>query len=268
MSEPSSKKRVEREARLKYVPLGKMKINPVAQRDLNPARVDHLVATLDLEQVGTPTVNERDGSFWVIDGQHRIEALKAFGFGPDDVIQCWTYVGLTEDEEAERFLKLNDYLAVRPMARFRAAVTAGRARECDIDRIVRSQGLVVSDDKVENGVAAVATITKIYDQADGPTLGRALRIAFNSFGKRGLDAAVIGGIGLLCQRYNGELDESYSIQKLASIPRGAAGLLQDAERTRTNTGNAKAQCVAAAAVEAINKGRGGPKKLRTWWKDA
>lgn len=79
MTKPNDTPRVERDARLRWVPIPKMKINPLAQREVVPAWVDHIAADFDLEQIGTPSVNSRDGSFYIIDGQHRIEALKQIG---------------------------------------------------------------------------------------------------------------------------------------------------------------------------------------------
>ena len=110
--------KVERAARLKWIPLNQMKVNPLAQRDLNQARVDHLAASFDLEQIGVPTVSSREGSYWIIDGQHRMEALRSCGFH-DEAVQCWVYEGLTSEMEAELFLKLNNTLPVTSMPKFR-----------------------------------------------------------------------------------------------------------------------------------------------------
>lgn len=92
--------RMERVPRLRWVALNRMKISPLAQRELNSARVDHLVAEFDPDQFGTPTVSERDGWFFVIDGQHRVEAARR-ALGPDQHIQCWVYSDLAEADEAE-----------------------------------------------------------------------------------------------------------------------------------------------------------------------
>jgi hypothetical protein len=46
--------RVQREARLQWVPISQMRVSPLAQRDLNQARVDRLAASFDPEQLGTP----------------------------------------------------------------------------------------------------------------------------------------------------------------------------------------------------------------------
>lgn len=264
-SPDSTNGRIGRDARLKLVPIEQMQVSPLAQREINQARVDYIAANLDIEQLGTLTVNYRDGHYYVIDGNHRRMALIQHGYG-DQKIQCWTYDGLTEEEEAEKFLKLNDVLVVQAMDRFRVGVVAGREKECDIDRIVRAQGLVVSRLGMEGAVAAVGTLHRIYDRADGPTLGRTLRLIREAYGDAGMEAPVIDGIGYLCQRYNGELSEADAIDRLGKVNGGVNGLLNAAERIKLKTGKAKGQCVAAAAVEVINRGKGG-KKLPSWWKD-
>lgn len=256
--------RVERVARLKWVPIGKMKVSPLAQRELNQARVDHLAAHLDPEQIGHPVVSFRDGHYWLIDGQHRIEALKAIGWG-DQSVQCETYEGLDETGEAELFLLRNDTLTVRKFDRFKVGVHAGRDVETDINRIVLSNGLVVSQDQIPGGVRAVGTLERVYKRGGAPVLGRTLRLVRDAYGDPGMEAAVIDGLGHLCQRYNGDLKDEDAVKRLATAHGGVNGLLGKAEQIRRQTGNAKAHCVAAAAVEIINRGRGG-KKLPSWWK--
>ena len=89
--------RIERQARLRWVPLTQMRVSPLAQRDLNQARVNRLAAVFDIEQMGAPTVSHRGGWYYLIDGQHRIEALKLWlGFWEDQQVQCWCYEGLSD----------------------------------------------------------------------------------------------------------------------------------------------------------------------------
>jgi hypothetical protein len=260
-------RRVERQARLRWVPIGKMRVSPLAQRELNAARVEHIARTMDLEQLGTPTVNERDGHFYIIDGQHRVEALRQW-LGEDcdaQTVQCWAYSGLNETDEAEKFLKLNDTLTVNAMAKFKVGVQADRPLETDIDRIVRAQGLCVTSDKIEGGVRAVGTLRRVYEREGAASLAKALGIIRDAYGSAGFEAPVIDGVGYLCGRYNGELDVPNAVMRLASAHGGVNGLLNNAEVLRRQTGNPRGQCVAAAAVDLINRGRGG-KKLPSWWK--
>ncbi len=257
--------KIERAAHLRWVPIPQMRVSAMAQRDLNKARVDHLAANFDLEQIGAPVVNERDGHFYIIDGHHRIRALEAMGWG-DQQVQCWTYTGLDETEEAERFLKLNNALPVNAFTKFRVGVQAGREIETDIDRIVRAQDLSVSQHAQEGAVGAVGTLRKVYLRDGAAVLGRTLRIIRDAYGDPGLEAPVIDGLGLLFGRYNGAVDDKTAISRLGDIHGGVNGLLNRANLTREQTKSPRNHCVAATAVDIINGGLRGKARLPGWWK--
>lgn len=254
----------------KKVPLGKMHVlSRHAQRSkLNEARVNYLLSHFDLDRIGLPVLNERsDGTYYILDGQHRIEALKRWlGEGWEkQKIECEAFIGLEESEESAMFLALNDTLRVSVFDKFKASVNAGFVDQVHIQKIVEGAQLCISTDHVPGAIGAVGTLEKVYRRADGDTLARTLRIIRDSFGDAGFRAQVIDGIGHLCQRYNGVLDENAAIERLAATRGGVNGLLGQAEVLHKQTGNAKSQCVAAAAVDIINAKRGG-KKLPSWWK--
>lgn len=265
MAESTNPKHIERVARLRWVPIAEMRVNPVAQRELRTHRVSKLVAAFDPEQIGNPTVNLREGTYYIIDGQHRIEAMKAIGWG-DQAVQCWTYEGLTEAQEAEIFLKLNDKLSVTTFDKYKTGVQAGRLAESDVDRIVRFHGLHVARGTAPGAVSCPGTLLKVYEKCGAKALSRTLNLISEGFGDAGLDAFVIEGVGLMCQRYGDELDLAKAADRFGSTRGGVAGLLNRAQAIRAKTGNAKAHCVAAAAVEIYNAGRGG-KKLASWWRE-
>jgi hypothetical protein len=242
-----------------------MRVNPLAQRDLNTARVAQLAAAFDVEQMGNPTVSHRADWYYLVDGQHRIEALKLWlGSWEDQQVQCWTCEGLTEAQEAELFLALNDTLTVGAFAKFKVAVQAGRDAEADVDRIVRALGLRIT--RGSGGICAVATLRRVYARGGPAVLSRALRIIRDAYGEAGLDGPVIEGIGLVCQRYDGGLSEQRAVERLSSAHGGVSGLISRAGQLRQSTGSPVAQCVAAAAVEVINRGSGG-RKLPGWWRN-
>lgn len=260
--------RLERTARLRWVPLGKTQVPLMAQRErVNRSRVDYLVANFDEEQIGFPTVNERAGVFYILDGMHRIEALKEF-FGDgweSQQIQCQTYVDLTDEEMADRFDRLNDVLPVHALDRFRTRVNAGREVEGEITRILVANGAKISRSQIEGGISAVGTVVRVYLRAGGEVLGRTVRLILNTYGDAGLEAAVIDGFGFLIQRYGIDLDDTHASMRLAAATGGVSALLNKASVLRKQTGVSRGQCVAAAAVEIINAGKGG-KKLPSWWK--
>lgn len=264
---PRDKRVRSSEKRLLPVRVGDIRINPVAQRTLNPSH-KLFQEEFDLDKFATPHVNHTsEGHYHAMDGQHSLARFKEWwGDGWEDVyIDCWVYDGLSDAQEAEKFLALNNRVAIDPFSTYAIEITAGDPKTCEIDRVIRANGAVVSKHKVPGAIRAPGTVKKIHSRAGSTVLGRSVRIALNAYGDRGLDAIVLEGFGLMCQRFNGQLDDSVAIDKLSNASGGVARLLQRAVDLHNQTGNAKTQCVAAAAVEIINRGRGGG-KLPNWWK--
>lgn len=258
-----------RNRELKYVKLGLMKVSPLAQRELNKARVDYLYSIFDPDKFQIPEVSFREGHYFVMNGQHGIEALKKWnGKGWEDVhIQCWVAYGLTEQQEAEIFLSLNDYLQQKVFQKFKIAVTAGRETENDIVRIVNSEQLMISQQKAEGAISGVGTLIRVYKR-DGPeALRKTLAIIRDAYGTPGFSAPVINGIGLMIHRYNNLLNQKDAIESLKISHGGVNGLLAMAEKFKAKTGNQMPHCVAGAAVTIINRGRTPKNKLADWWKE-
>lgn len=256
-----SEERVNRASSVQWVRVSDIHVSSHAQRDLRPHMAEKIAVEFDPDKLGVPVVNKRDGRYWVIDGQHRVEALKLIGYG-DQLIECQVYDGLDEKAEAEMFLGLNTKLSMSALDKFLVALTAQRKRELNIARAVESQGLSVGPGA--GHIGAVGALGKVYDIAGGERLSAALRLLRDSYGTSGMRAELIEGMGLVTHRYNGQLDEEKAVDKLSSIRGGMSGLLTRAELIRRQIGRPKAHCVAAAVVETINAGRGG-KKLPDWW---
>lgn len=264
MSKPTAMITTDRTRRLEWVDVSKLRVSQMTQRDLNPHWVNKIVAEFDPEEFGTPTVSYRDGFWWVIDGQHRIEALRALGWS-ETKIECWVYEGLTEQQEAAKFLLLNNRLTVATFSRFRIGCEAGREEESEINRIVQEAGLHVSLDKSEGSINAVGTLRRVYRRDGAHVLARTLVIIRDAYGTPGLRAAVIDGIALFIARHEGRLDDELAVEKLGTAHGGVNGLLGRAEKTYQRLGNRRHHCVAAAAVTIYNSGKGG-RLLPSWWK--
>jgi hypothetical protein len=273
MSATTTPKRLERVAKLKWVPLNQLNTSPVAQREFRQYRVDRLLANFDPEQMGVPTVNRRDdGTYFVLDGQHRIRAYEDWlgdGNWEDQSIQVQLYEGMTEEEEAETFLKLNDQLQVGAFDKFRIAVTAGRDMEVDIDRIVRLHHLRISrnrDAREDVGtIQAVAVLVRIYKRSGPEVLGRTLRIVWGAYGQDGVESIILDGIALLVARHPQIVDDDMA--KKLQNRLGVTPLLTSAEENKERMRSSKANCVAAAAVDIFNKKTPARKnKLPSWWR--
>lgn len=265
MTKPTPDNKATRVSHLRWVPIKDMRISPNAQQKFTQSHAEALATNFDIEALGYPVVSQRDGHFYVVDGQHRVAALKLIGYG-DQQIQCECYDGLSEEGEAELFLQRNKRREPPAFEKFRIAVFSGREMQSDIDRVVRTNGGVISQDRVPGALRCVTTLERIYRRGGPAVLGRSLRLAIGSFGDAGLEAGVLDGLALLAQRYNGSLDDEVAVKKLGNVNGGLNGLLNKAETLRLKTGNAKGHCVAAAAVEIINTGAAARQKLPSWWK--
>lgn len=255
--------RKQRASHLQWVKICDMIPSPYAQRQFSQAWADKLAADFRLEGMGFPVVNLRGGYYYVIDGQHRVAALKKLGF-ENDTVQCEVYQGLGPSEEAELFLERNNNKAVLAYDKFNKAVVAGRADESVIERIVRGNGLTIS--KSGTGISATAALRKVYDRQGEIGLGRVLRIVRDAYGAAGFKSHVMDGISLALHRYDGQIQDQVLTERLATNLGGLNGLLNTAEKTRAALGQPRSQCVAATAVSIYNRGKGG-QKLPPWWKE-
>lgn len=263
----TKQKRINPEGKIQWVRLGSMSVPPHAQRELKSYKVDEILSAFDFDVFGLPIVSFRRGIYYVLDGQHRLEALRRWlgESWKDDQIECRVYEGLSEKEEADMFLRLNNTLTVNTFDKFRIGVNAGYDIENSIKKLLDTEGLKVSRDKIPGAIGAVGTLRKIFTRSNEETFSKTLRIIRDAYGDAGFEARVLDGIGHLCQRYNGLIDEKAAVRRLSDVHGGVKGLLNKAEVLHKQTGSAKAHCVAAAAVEIIN--RGTRKKLPSWWKE-
>lgn len=261
MTNTPNTNRIERSGHLRWLAVSDLVVDPQAQRKFRPEWSAEIAAEFDPDEFGIPLVSLRDGKHYVIDGQHRIGALRVMGWD-DQQVQCWVYEGLTIPKEARRFLGHNKSKSVRAFDTFQIGVTAELPDERDIDRIVRLQGLKVAEG-LPASVAAVGALRKVY--AHGPAvLGRTLRIIRDAYGDDGMKGQIIEGVGLLCARYNGELDDERTVKRLQTAAGGLGALNTKAAAYRKTLGRPMPHCVAGAATDIINAGRGG-KKLPAWW---
>ncbi|HET9893773.1 MAG TPA: DUF6551 family protein [Streptosporangiaceae bacterium] len=258
--------RIDRVSKRQWVPITLMKVSPIAQREYRPVWARELAGDFDIEQLGIPVVSRRAGFFWIIDGQHRVGALKIIGYG-DQHLECEVYEGLTEADEAEMFLRRNNKLTVTAYAAFKVAVVAGRTEEVAIDTIVRSCGLHVSKTRGNRATCAVGTLRRVYRRDGAENLRRALQIAAEAYGDAGLEADIINALGMMANRYGGALVDKAVVAKLSSALGGVNGLTNAAATLRNATGQPAAQCTAAAAVKLINRRPAikGQAKLPEWW---
>lgn len=256
----------ERASSLKWIAIAEMRVSPGGQRKFSQAHADALAADFDLELMGIPVISRRDGVYRIIDGQHRVAALKIVGLG-SELLQCEVYEGLSEPEEAMLFLGRNERRAISPFDRFRIALTGHRAEETEVNRIVQAEGLRVTQGGTRtNSISAVGALLAVYEQGGAVGLSRTLRLLRDSFDaeNKAFAAALLRGMSSVVIRYSEALNDEQLVNRLQGVRGGAMGLTRKAEALRMKLDRGMPECFAGAIVDAYNSGRTG-KKLESWW---
>lgn len=263
-------------ATTEWLVVGTLSFDDRIQRPLNQSRAATIARDFNPDAVGLITVNERpDGVRAVIDGMHRVEALKLMGWESQKV-ECRVFKGLTLQQEAQLFLDLNKTARVQPIVSFLRRVTAAEGIACTINDIARSFGLVIDGQPGDGHLAAVVAVERVYRGDRGMSKGThpkvlkdTLKVITDAWGPvaTGLNGDIILGVGLLFHRYGKAVDSAVLTNKLASLTGGPAGLLGLGRTYRSLRGGTVAQAVAGAVVDLYNKGRR-THRLGDWWNEA
>ena len=134
------------------------------QRATNFVQVKNIVRNFDEAKLGTLTLSRRDGKYYIIDGAHRLSALRALGYTH---ALCEILEGLTYKDEADYFRRQGqDKRALRPIDLFKAGIIAGDEMCIGIREIVDSNDFKIGFNNKDfyqiGAVDALFTIVKEY----------------------------------------------------------------------------------------------------------
>lgn len=216
--------------------------------------------------VGTFEVSERaDGSLWLLDGQHRAEMARRAGHARTG-FPAVVHTGLSYEEEAAMFLKLNDYKPMHPLHRFRARVIEGDKAANELSNILEKHGWRIAGGGATRSAvfAAVAALEGIYDggriRKEGQqtiACDRTLEILTAAFGHspNGVKAELVTGLGLVILRYGDQIETPKMSAEMGKVQGGALGLITNAKSLKQIRGGSVPQSMAEILVEMHNKGR-------------
>lgn len=247
---------VNDERKLEWVPVQRLRISDRAQRKHSSpaarAKIARIAKDFDPDLFGYPIVSNRDGHYWIVDGGHRCLALHELGY-QDQLVQCWVYRGLTEAEEAAKFLQHNDVKRVGPMDYFKVGLVAGWPDEVEIDRIVRANGLSIGGGPTQIG--CITAVRAVYDNGGSSGLDQTVRMIQDAYGAANFEAGIVGGVGLFCRSYEGMFTESQMVDKLSRKRGGINGLRQAALTLKERYALTNSESVCGAMVEIYNHNR-------------
>lgn len=205
------------------VPISKTFIAPY-QRGLDERWVEHLARHFNRDKAAVVYLSKRDdGRYAIIDGQHRIAALRKVE-GADATVPAWVYSYLGVSDEADRYLAYNrDRHKPSIFDEFKAELLEGDDDALGISSIVGANGMIIKNGPNKNGVQGISALRFVYRQYGPDMLDDVLSILHDSFGDApgAIRASHIRGLAAFVYRYP-DADRNRVVSKLSAL--GPEGL--------------------------------------------
>jgi hypothetical protein len=160
----------------RLVPLPSITLDSVYQRDLNAERVQAMVAHWDERLVGTLILSARAGNLYVVDGQHRLAAMRE---RHDTKVSAVILTDLSQKDEADLFVAYNrSRSALNEWDLFRAEIVAGRPDALGILSVFGQQHLTLSRKMSSpTNVSALGAVRRVYRLGGAVLLTKVLTTA-------------------------------------------------------------------------------------------
>ncbi len=240
---------------LVYLRADDLVIDPSYQRDLDALKVNRIAKSFDWDSFSVLLVARRpDGQHMVLDGQHRVAAVRALGMG-HVLLPCYLYKGIDYRREAKIFDGTNSNRNGIPVIKaFNAQLIAGSAEAVDIARIVRAAGFDVARSLtvIAGQIIAVSALRRIY-RVSPEDLELILETVGTAYGEDDNDALqswFLLGLWAFLRRYRNAYHAELLTKRLGQTP--AAQLLNEG-RNMANTGLCdRTQGVARSILKCYN----------------
>lgn len=194
------------------------------QRPVETEDVDKLIAKWNPCLLTPIVVSFRDGNFNVVDGQHRIAAMRRMAGGGDVIVPCIIYTGLTYEQEAELY-----YMLDRTRGKLRlghatkALVESGADAEIiDVKQRIEDAGFVWALDRPTGEpfeIAATRAVINAYRLLGGAAFSRMLGLIAGAWHgtPSSLKGSIFSGMALFVKTYETELVDQTFIKRLSAV---------------------------------------------------
>lgn len=203
------------------IPIKNLVSNQEYQRNLSQHHIDMAAKNFDLYQINPVKVSRRDGINYVFNGQHTIEIVARVSGSRETPVWCMIYDDLCYEEEADIFANQMKYVKpLTPYEIFLANIEAGNDQQLIIKELVESYGLILSNKRAPNNIAAITTIENIYEKYGYQVFSNVLRVVIATWEGEcySLSSNVLNAIAKIIITYGDSFDEEIFKARLGEIP--------------------------------------------------
>ena len=248
--------------RLAFIPLTAIEPSDY-QRVTNPKQVKSIVQNFDEAKLGALTVSLRDGKYYIIDGAHRLSALRTLKYTH---ALCEILTGLTHEQEADYFRRQGqDKRALRPIDLFKAGIIAGDEKCIKINEIVKSNSFQIGFSyKNFYVLGAIHALFSIVEDYGYETLDDTLCLIVNTWAgiAKATTGAVLLGVAEFVNRYGVAEFDRRLCDSFAVV------WYEYKEKMRGSQYTLKARnCMCRIFVDHYNKGLGSRSRKKLKWEE-
>lgn len=222
------------------------------QRDYVERKVLEYGKSFDWSAFNTISVAQRsDGTYWVIDGQHRL--LAALLRDDIDLLPCMVFSVNSVAEEADAFVRINAYRrALQTIDTWKANTTREDDVTCKAQALVKQAGRAVTQSSGPDSIRCLGKLTQCVN-INYEALVRIWPLLIEIFrGEIWHDKVMSGLFWLECNSSQSLTEKTYR-EKLLLI--GYTGLLHAAEQNAATYKTGGAKVWGLGMLIAINRGR-------------
>ena len=194
------------------------------QRPVRQSHVNKLVRQWDPTYLTPIEVSYRDGKYNVVNGQHRLSAIKKMTGGKDVMVKCLVYTGLTYQQEAAMYYLLDKTSGHLKLANaMNALLESGTDPSIiDIKQRIERAGFTWALDKpagVTYEIKPVREIINAYQKLGGHTFSRMLGLMAGAWHgtQNSLKSGMISGMALFLKTHETELEDYEFIRRLSQV---------------------------------------------------
>ncbi len=190
---------------------------PVERRD-----VKKLIQKWDARKLTPIIVSLRSGKFYVVDGQHRLEAIRQMANGKNVAVPCLVYTGLTYEDEAEMYAELDQAKKRLTLPQsINALLESGSDAEIvEIKRLVEGSGFVwalTTRTGAPFEIEATRALINAYRLLGRADFSRMLELLAATWhgAPNSLRASMLSGVALFLKTYGAQLNDHAFIKRLS-----------------------------------------------------
>lgn len=245
--------------------------DPEIQRPTDEKRAGRIASEFDPDKFGVIAVWKRGERYVVIDGMHRVTALRLMGWNGQR-IPCSVFDGISKQQAAALFIGRNESKAIRYIDRFLVRLVEKDPTACAINAIAMNAGYVIDRTNRDGVINAAKALEDVYVgrgqkiPGENPeALRDTLHVVTEAWGRTtdAVNGRVVSAVGAVLLRYGDDIDRDRLAKKLAAIP-GKDALSARAAGYRERHAGTLASNAAHYLVDAYNKGLRGKSRLPGW----